>query len=155
MKAVTLRLDDELFALEAANVREILDMIPVTRVPNAPAFVAGLVNVRGSVVPLADFRVMFGMARKAADPDTRIVVLETVVEGEPLIVGLLADRVEDVADLDAAAIETAPRVGLRWPAGFVRGVGQRGGRFIIIPDLERIFAGCGAADGTTGAERRT
>jgi purine-binding chemotaxis protein CheW len=62
--------------------------------------------------------------------------------------------VEDVADLDASAIESAPRVGLRWPAGFVRGVGQREGRFIIIPDLERIFAGCGAGDGTAGPERR-
>jgi purine-binding chemotaxis protein CheW len=155
MKAVTLRLDDELFALEAANVREILDMIPVTRVPNVPAFVAGLVNVRGSVVPLADFRVMFGMTRNAADPDTRIVVLETAVEGEPLVVGLLADRVEDVADLDAASIEAAPRVGLRWPAGFVRGVGQSDGRFIIIPDLERIFAGCGGEGAASGAERRT
>lgn len=154
MKAVTLRLDDELFAIEAANVREILDMIPITRVPNAPAFVAGLVNVRGSVVPLADFRVIFGMARRPADTDTRIVVLDTVVEGEPLVVGLLADRVEDVADLAAGSIGPAPKVGLRWPPAFVRGVAQRESRFIIIPDLERIFAGCGGADGNAGSERR-
>ncbi|MGF1660265.1 MAG: chemotaxis protein CheW [Rubrimonas sp.] len=155
MKAVTLRLDDELFAIEAANVREILDMIPVTRVPNAPAFVAGLVNVRGSVVPLADFRVIFGMARRDVDPDTRIVVLDTVVEGEPLVVGLLADRVEDVADLAAADIGPAPKVGLRWPPAFVRGVGQREGRFVILPDLERIFASRSAAEGgSASAERR-
>jgi purine-binding chemotaxis protein CheW len=152
---VTLRLDDELFAIEAAQVREILDLIPVTRVPTAPAFVAGLINVRGAIVPLADLRVMFGMARRPADAHTRIVVLETVLDGEPLLVGLLADRVEDVADLDAAAVEAAPRVGLRWPPAFVKGVGQRDGRFVILPDLGRIFAeGAGPADDTPAAADR-
>ena len=86
MTALTIRLEDELFAVEASRVREILDLVPVTEVPNAPAYVGGLINVRGRVVPLADLRVVFGMDRPEPDEDTRIVVLETDIGGEPTVV---------------------------------------------------------------------
>jgi purine-binding chemotaxis protein CheW len=140
MKVVTLGLEGEVFAIEAESVREILDPPPITRVPNAPPFVDGLINVRGRVVPLADLRVMFGMARRAADSDTRIVVLEIELDQEPTIVGVLADRVYDVTDIEPATVEEAPKVGMRWRADFVRGIGKRGDDFIIVPDLGRIFA---------------
>lgn len=139
MKALTLRLQDELFAVEAGSVREILDLVPITEVPNAPAFVSGLINVRGRVVPLADLRVMFGMDRPEPDEDTRIVVMEIDVDGEPTVAGILADKVHDVTEIEAASIEEAPRVGMRWRPEFVRGIGKRNGTFIIIPDLGRIF----------------
>jgi purine-binding chemotaxis protein CheW len=139
MKALTLRLEDELFAIEAGSVREILDLVPITEVPNASPFVSGLINVRGRVVPLADLRVTFGMARPEPDQDTRIVVMEIDVDGEPTVAGILADKVHDVTDIDAASIEEAPKVGMRWPPEFIRGIGKRNGGFIIIPDLGRIF----------------
>ena len=144
MKALTLRLQDELFAVEAGSVREILDLVPITEVPNATPFVSGLINVRGRVVPLADLRVMFGMDRPPPDMDTRIVVIEIDIDGEPTIVGVLADKVHDVTDIEAASIEEAPKVGMRWRADFVRGIGKRNGGFIIIPDLGRIFETQGA-----------
>lgn len=146
MTALTIRLDDELFALEASKVREILDLVPITAVPNAPAFAAGLINVRGRVVPLADLRVMFGMDRPEPDADTRIVVMEIEVDGEPTIAAILADKVHDVTDIEAASIEEAPKVGMRWRADFVKGIGKRAGGFIIIPDMNRIFAN---SDGRT------
>lgn len=157
MRALTLRLDDELFAIEAGQVREILDLCPVTEVPNAPPFAAGLINVRGRVVPLADLKVAFGMPRAAADQDTRIVVLETEIDGELTVVGILADKVFDVTDIEAAAIEEAPRVGMRWPADYVSGIGKRQGKFIIIPDLNRIFETQGRRSGPHAAaeERAT
>jgi len=139
MRALTLRLDDELFAIEAESVREILDLVPVTEVPNASPFAAGLINVRGRVVPLADLKVAFGMPRAKTDQDTRIVVIETEIENEPTVVGILADKVYDVTDIEPAAIEEAPRVGMRWRSDYVRGIGKRNGQFIIIPDLGRIF----------------
>jgi purine-binding chemotaxis protein CheW len=144
MKALTLRLEDELFAIAAESVREILDLVPITEVPNAPPFVGGLINVRGRVVPLADLRVMFGMDRPPPDKDTRIVVIEIDIDGEPTVAGILADKVHDVTDLEAASIEEAPRVGMRWRADFVAGIGKRNGGFIIIPDLGRIFQTQGA-----------
>lgn len=147
---LTFGLSDEIFALEAESVREILDLVPVTEVPNAPDFVSGLVNVRGRVVPLADLRVTFGMDRPEPDADTRIVVIETEVGGEPTVVGILADKVYDVTGLDPASIEAAPKVGMRWPADYVRGIGKRGEDFIIIPAMGPIFS---AGDGMPSATR--
>jgi purine-binding chemotaxis protein CheW len=144
MKALTLRLQDELFAVEACSVREILDLVPITEVPNASPFVGGLINVRGRVVPLADLRVMFGMDRPEPDQDTRIVVMEIDIDGEPTVAGILADKVHDVTDIEAASIEEAPKVGMRWRPEFIRGIGKRNGGFIIIPDLGRIFETQGA-----------
>ncbi|WP_343031004.1 chemotaxis protein CheW [Devosia marina] len=107
--------------------------------PNAPDFVGGLINVRGYVVPLADLRVMFGMKRPEPDQDTRIVVMEVDMDGEPTIAGILADKVHDVTEIEAASIEEAPKVGMRWRPEFIEGIGKRNGGFIIIPDLNRIM----------------
>lgn len=150
MKALTLRMQDEMFAIEAGSVREILDLVPITEVPNAPAFVTGLINVRGRVVPLADLRVMFDMDRPPPDQDTRIVVIEIEIDGEPTITGILADKVYDVTDIEAAAIQDAPKVGMRWRPEFVKGIGRRNGNFVVIPDLRRIFE----AKGSPAAEER-
>ena len=151
MKALTIRLQDELFAVEAGSVREILDLVPITEVPNASPFVSGLINVRGRVVPLADLRVMFGMDRPEPDQDTRIVVMEVDIDGEPTIAGILADKVHDVTDIEAASIEEAPKVGMRWRPEFIRGIGKRNGGFIIIPDLGRIFETQGARTAPSAA----
>ena len=151
MTALTIRLGDEQFAVEAESVREILDVVPITHVPNAPDFVSGLINVRGRVVPLADMRVMFDMDRLEPDEDTRIVVMEVDMEGEPTIVGILADKVHDVTTIEAASIEEAPRVGMRWRPEFVRGIGKRNGSFIIIPDMGRIFENAGGRSAPAAA----
>lgn len=154
MRALTLELGDEIFAIEATSVREILDMVPVTEVPNAPAFVGGLINVRGRVVPLADLRVKFGMERRPHDNDTRIVVFEITLEDEPAIVGMLADRVHTVTDIALSAMEAAPRVGMRWRPEFVRGIAKHDGNFIVVPELGRIFASDRATSGDIEIERK-
>lgn len=138
--ALTLRLQDEMFAIDAESVREILDVVPITEVPNAKAFVGGLINVRGRIVPLADLRLLFGMDRPPPDVNTRIVVIEVDLDGEPTIVAILADRVHDVSDIEAATIEDAPKIGMRWRPEYVSGIGKRGDEFIIIPDMGKIFA---------------
>lgn len=154
MKALTLGLQGEIFAIEAESVREILDVVPITKVPNARPFVGGLINVRGRVVPLADLRVMFGMDRPPPDADTRIVVIEIDLDGEPTIAAILADKVHDVTDLDAASIEDAPKVGMRWRSEYVRGIGKRGDEFIIIPDVGRIFGTEGGRSPTLESQER-
>ena len=139
MNALTFALEGEIFAIDAGGVREILELVPITDVPNAPAFARGLINVRGRVVPLAYLRVTFGMARPEPDEDTRIIVIEIVLDREPAVVGILADKVYDVAGIETASIEEAPKVGMRWRSECVRGIGKRNGDFIIIPDMGRIF----------------
>lgn len=153
MRAVTLRLEDELFAIEALNVREILDLMPITRVPNASAFVGGLINVRGAVVPLVDFRVMFGMEQRAPTKDSRVVVIEIDVDGEALVAGLLADKVHDVTDIAVSGVSPAPKVGMRWPPSFIRGIGRHASEFIVIPDLNRIFASHGGVGAKENASK--
>src|SRR5690606_41230045 len=112
MKALTLRLQDELFAVEAGSVREILDLVPITEGPNASPFVNGLINVRGRVVPLADLRVMFGMDRPEPGEDTRTAVTEIDIAGEPTLAGILADKVHDLTDLAAPPSDPPPTLAM-------------------------------------------
>lgn len=139
-EALTLALGGEIFAIEAGIVHEILDLIPVTDVPGAPGFVAGLINVRGKVVPLADLRLKFGMAAPPPTLDTRVVVVEITLDGETTVVGLLADKVYEVTEIAHASIEQTPDLGMKWPADYIKGICQRGTDFIVIPDIDRLFA---------------
>lgn len=154
-RVLTFELDGEIFAIDAQSVREILEVPCITRVPGAPAFANGLINVRGAIVPLADLAVAFGMARATQGQDTRAIVIETEVEGEPTILGILADKVLDVTAMEGVTVADAPPVGMRWRADFIRAIARPRGQFVIFPDLELIFAeslgraGGGAAlDGT-------
>jgi purine-binding chemotaxis protein CheW len=149
LEVLTLDLEGEMFAIEAKHVREILDLVAITDVPRAPAFVNGLINVRGKVVPLADLRVRFGMEQKPPTVDTRIVVLELEVDGEPVIAGIRADKVHEVVEVAAAALQEAPKVGMRWRPEFIRCIGKRGDDFMIVLDIARVFS----ADAHDEAER--
>ena len=139
-EVLVLELQGEIFAIDAQRVREILDVVPITAVPGARPYVDGLINVRGKVVPLADLRLKFGMPKTMPTIETRIVVVETNVDGEETAVGLLADRVREVTELAAASIEETPRIGLRWRSEFIAGIGKRGTDFIVLLDLEQILA---------------
>jgi purine-binding chemotaxis protein CheW len=140
LEVLLLELSGEMFAVEAANVREILDLVPVSDVPHSVPFIGGLINVRGKVVPLADLCVRFGMEQRPRSVDTRIVVLELVLDAEPVIVGILADKVHEVAEIEASALQDTPRVGLRWRPEFIRCIGKRGGDFVVVLDICRVFA---------------
>jgi purine-binding chemotaxis protein CheW len=140
LEVVTLGLDGEVFAIDAGIVHEILEMVPVTRVPGAKPFVGGLLNVRGKVVPLADPRVRFGMECRPPTIDSRILVLEMDLDGEPTIVGLLADKVYEVTEVAASALEETPRIGMRWPPHLIRCIGKRGEDFIIVLEASRLFS---------------
>ena len=139
-EVVTLEMQGEVFAIDAHWVREILDMVPVTEVPNARPFVSGLINVRGKVVPLADLRLRFGMPQSPPTVDTRVIVIDAMVDGEPTAVGILADRVYEVTEIAPAAIEETPSIGIRWRPEYISGIGKLGGGFIIILEMEQVLA---------------
>lgn len=140
LQVLTLGLGAEIFAVETEAVHEVLDLIPITEVPNSRTFVRGLVNVRGKVVPVVDLRAKFGMPAADRTADSRIVVMEVNLAGEPTMVGLLADRVYEVAELAAAALEEAPRLGMRWRTEFIRAIGKRNDGFVIVIDIDRVIA---------------
>ncbi len=140
LDVVTLRLGGEILAIRATILREVLEPVAITRVPQAPEFVQGLINVRGAVVPLADLRVTFGMPRRPLGPVGRILVLDLPLAGRTSVVGILADGVHEVTRIDAASLEPVPPVGTRWPPQFVEAIGKWGGSFVMVPDLPAIFS---------------
>ena len=137
---LTFKLDEEVFAIDVAQVREVLDLTPITKVPRSPEFMRGVINVRGSVVPVVDLRLKFGMSETETTLDTRIVVMEVSLDSEITILGAIADSVHEVLELDPEHIERAPRIGSRWRTEFIKGIGKRDEQFIIILDIDRIFS---------------
>ena len=137
---LTFGLDDEMFALNVSQVREVLDMIAITKVPKSPAFMKGVINVRGSVVPVIDLRVKFGIPEKKTDLNTRIIIMDLVLDNESTVIGALADSVHEVKDLDPSAIENPPRLGARWRSDFIKGIGKSDDTFIMILDIDRVFS---------------
>ncbi len=137
---LTFKIGDEVFALEVSQVREVLDMSRITRVPRAPDFMRGVINVRGSVVPVVDLRLKFGLTQTENTVDTRIVVMEISLDGESAVLGALADSVDEVIELAPAHIENPPRIGMRWRTEFIKGIGKRDDKFIIILDIDRVFS---------------
>ena len=137
---LTFKLGAEEFALDVAQVREILDFTTITKVPRAPAFMRGVINVRGSVVPVVDLNVKFDMAQTDKTVDTRIVVMEIVHDGQIAVIGALADAVHNVIELDPDHIEATPRIGSACTTDFIKGIGKHQDAFIIILDVDRIFS---------------
>lgn len=137
---LTFRLEDEVFALDISQVREVLDFTAITKVPRTPEFMRGVINLRGSVVPVVDMRLKFGMTRTEQTVNTCIIIAEINIEGERLVLGALADSVQEVIELGAGQIEPAPRIGTRLNTEFIKGMGKRDDEFIIILDIDRIFS---------------
>jgi purine-binding chemotaxis protein CheW len=137
---LTLRLGEAMFALDVAQVREILDVTSITKVPRAPEFMRGVINVRGSVVPVVDLRLKFGLPPTPVTVDTRIVVMEIALDGELITIGAMADAVHDVMELDLASIEEPPNIGAQWNADFIKGIGKHKDEFIILLDVDKIFS---------------
>ena len=119
LEVLTFDIAGEMFALEAIKVQEILDLVPETSVPGAKAFVASVINFRGKVIPLADIRLAFGMEATRTTIDSRIIVIQLEIEGEPTLVGLRTDKVNEVTTLMKSAGEPPPSVGMRWRPDFI------------------------------------
>lgn len=139
MQVVMIGLGEEKFALDAGLVREIIDPVPVTKVAGARAFVPSVINVRGNVIPLADLRIRFGMPQLDNSTDTRIVVIELELDGEPVLVGVTADKVYEVTEISQTDVQQTPRVGMHWKPEFIRFIAKWREEFVIVPNMERIL----------------
>ena len=137
---LTFKLGNEIFATDVAKVREVLDLTTVTAIPRTPDFMAGVINLRGSVVPVVDLRLCFEMSKTESTRNTCIVVVEVLLDSESTVIGALADSVEEVIDLDPDQIEPAPRIGTQIRTDFIKGMGKRDTQFIMILDIDRVFS---------------
>jgi len=136
---LTFTLDHEQFAVDISKVREVLEFTSVTKVPRTPDFMRGVINLRGSVVPVVDLRLKFGLSRTEQSIDTCVIITEVESKGEKLVLGALADSVQEVIELEPGSIEPPPRMGTRVNIDFIRGMGKRDDKFLILLDLDRVL----------------
>lgn len=136
---VTFSLEGETFAVDVGCVDEIIDPLPVTRVPNADPLVPGLINVRGLIVPVVDLRRRLGMKPGEITTASRILVLDLTIRGEQTKVAVLTDGVAEIVETSAEEIEPAPELGLRWPNEYIKGVAKKDGALVILINEETAF----------------
>ena len=137
---LTFKLDSETFAIQVANVREVLDLTEVTRVPRTPDFMRGVINLRGGVVPVVDMRKKFNLPDVEDAVDTCIIVVEVNLDGDTTVIGALADSVQEVFELADDQIEPPPSIGARLDTEFISGMGKQGDQFTIILDIDKVFS---------------
>ena len=135
LQLVSFKIGDEEFGVDILKVQEINRMLEVTRVPNAPEFVDGVINLRGKVIPIIALRRRFGMARKEHDKNTRIVVVE--LDGK--IVGFVVDAVNEVLRIPRSVTELPPPIVAGIEAEYITAVGKLEDRLLILLDLEKVL----------------
>ena len=136
---LTFKLAEEVFALDVAKVREILEYTNITKVPQTPEFMRGVINLRGSVVPVIDLRLKFGMTKTEQTVNTCIIVVEVCMDGDISVLGALADSVQEVIEMEPGQIEPAPHIGTSLNTDFIKGMGKHDGNFIMILDIDKVF----------------
>lgn len=138
---LTCRLGDECVGLSVSRVMEILDPKPVTKLPRAPEFLLGYIDLRGESILVADMRLLLALPYKEDTPETRIIVLWVQTGGKEVPIGLRADQVFEVTRLDDDKLETFAQQGLlNWDTRMVAGVGRRNGNFVTVLDLDRMLS---------------
>ena len=138
---LTFMLGGEAYAIGILAIKEIIENGQITRVPMMPEFIRGVINLRGSVVPVIDLGVRFGSGATAMGRRTCIVILEVESEGEVQDVGILVDAVNEVMDIAAADVEPAPAFGAKIRTDFIAGMGKVQDKFVVILDPARVLSG--------------
>ncbi len=136
LQLVSFTLNEEEFGIDILMVQEIIRMLQITKVPNSPDFVDGVVNIRGRIIPVVDLRCKLGMPRKEHDKETRIVVVE--VSGKTI--GFIVDAVTEVLRIPSSIIEAPPELIAGVNSEFIKAVGKLEDRLLILIDLEKILS---------------
>ena len=139
-KYLTFKLGEETFGINIANIHEVLKLPDVTHIPGTQEYVRGVINVRGSVVPVVDLKRKFGQGISKAGRLSRVIIVESILRDKKTILGALADSVEEVVPLREDQIDPAPEVGVELKSAFVLGIGKHDDQFIILLDIVRIFS---------------
>ena len=140
LQYLTFALGEEVFALETGSVREVIELVPVTRIPKTPAFMRGVINLRGHAVPVVDLRIKFDMPKVADTVNTCIIIVDVEVEGENCYMGAIVDSVREVFEMTSDQINPPPRMGTAIRADFIRGMGKQNEEFIMILDIGKVFS---------------
>ena len=134
---VTFKIEDDEFGVDILKVQEINRMMSITRIPNAPDFVEGVINLRGKIIPIVDLRKKLGFPGKEYDKSTRIIVVEL----EGIVLGFIVDSVSEVLRIPSSIIEPPPSIIRGIESEFIEGVGKLEDRLLILLELKKIFTG--------------
>lgn len=137
---LSFKLSEEVFAINVSQVLNILEMSTITRIPKSPEYLKGVINLRGTVLPVVDLRIKFGLPEKQATVDTSIIVLSVDLEGEAVLVGIQVDAVREVLELKNSDIAPTPSIGTKYNSGFIKGMWRMNDKFIMILDIEKVFS---------------
>lgn len=137
---LSFNLGDEEFATHVGKVLNILEMTDITEVPRAPDYMKGVINLRGTVLPVIDTRIKFGMLPTVYTPNTCIVVMEVEMDGDTVQVGALVDSVQAVLELDDAQIQPPPSIGSKYKSEFIYGMAKNNEKFIMLLNMEKVFS---------------
>ena len=137
---LSFRLEKEIFAVDVQHVHEVLDFSSTTRIPGAPDFMRGIINLRGRVVPVVDMRLKFGLGETEKTLSTCIIVMEVGTGGQRTVIGALADAVQEVFEFESGQIEPPPRLGEKGKMDFILAIGKRNNQFIIILNFNKAFS---------------
>lgn len=137
---LTFFLGDEAFAMDIRDVREIIQPSSMTVVPLMPAFVRGVINLRGSVVPVIDLSARFGRDRVRPGKKTSIIIYDSRQTGDRQELGVMVDAVAEVIDIPASAMEPAPQFGTTIAREYLRAIGKTGGRFIPVIEMDKALS---------------
>lgn len=140
LQLLTFLLDKEVFAIEIDQIQEVLEYTRVTPVPRTPSFMLGVINLRGSVVSVIDMRQQFEMSVTETTVDSCIIITEIDIDGERCALGLLADAVKEVVELDLDSVKPPPRIGSRIDTRYIMGMGKYDDDFVIILDIPKVFS---------------
>jgi purine-binding chemotaxis protein CheW len=140
-KYLTFKLSGEEYGLEILRVTTIIGLVEITAVPQTPAYVRGVINLRGKVIPVVDMRARFGMEAAEDTNETCVIVVETRRDGESAQTGVLVDSVSEVLSIAETDIEDAPPFGDRQETDFILGMAKAGGGVKILLDIDRVLAG--------------
>ncbi|TLM64984.1 MAG: purine-binding chemotaxis protein CheW [Actinobacteria bacterium] len=139
-KHLTFTLDGEEYGLDILKVQEIIGIMPITRVPRTPAFVRGVINLRGKVIPVVDLRLKFGMGTAEDTDRTCIVVVQVAGKNGGTVMGTVVDEVSEVIDIAEDAIEETPEFGADIDTDFVLGIGKIGDRVVMVLDIDKVLS---------------
>lgn len=137
---LTFLLSGEMYAVGILNVKEIIEYGQLTEIPMMPAFIRGVINLRGSVVPVVDLAARFGGHQTETSRRTCIVIIELATADERHDIGVVVDAVSEVLEVSSADIEPAPAFGAKIRADFIQGMGKIGGKFVIILDIQKVLS---------------
>lgn len=137
---LSFKLNEEVFAINVSRVINILEMRHITKIPKAPDYMKGVINLRGTVLPVVDLRTKFGLPEKEATVDTSIIVLSIDLDGEPVLIGTQVDAVKEVLELKSSEISPSPTIGTKYNSGFIEGMWRIEENFIMILDINKVFS---------------